>query len=170
MGKIVTAYNSGQCEINSAHSWEPRDEIYWNKNENGVVVQCTKKACYESQGGKCDGTIEKENEEKKPEKRITIDKHTGQHVKSDTVEDDANIHGIEPTPTEHDIGEQPHAKEMDVTDFAADALKAQYTTLSKELKIAQEALMSVFPDIKDGAELGNKLKILFSLKYHTDVQ
>lgn len=163
LGKIVTAYNEGQCEISAAHNWLPGDELFWQKDDNGKVITCNDKSCFEAQGGKADGEINVPKEV--PEPAQIIEKNTGIHkempknVESEIAKNDADIHGPgeKPKPA-------PKVREMDVTDFAAKAMYLEYLTYAKEIKIIQKALRDTFPEAR-GDEIGMKTKLLWDTKH-----
>lgn len=159
LGKIVTAYNEGQCTINAGHSWEAGHEIFWQKADNGIVIMCNNKDCFKNQGGEADGEIEAKQEKASPPK--TIEKHTGQPA--ETQKDDVDIHGGGQGEAKKE--EAPQAKTMDVVDFAAEKMKKEYITYAKEIKIIEEALNEVFPGSMEGGERGMKTKLLWDVKH-----
>ena len=191
MGKIVTAYNEGQCEINAGHSWNAGDEIFWQKNENGQVIKCNVKACFDAQGGEAQGEIKTSQEP--PKGPTTIDKHTGLHTKQEKEiqQNDVELHGAKAIPKEckkcgfkitiiddktqknweaHVEGhERPQAREMDVVDIAGQKMKEEYVTYAKEIKIIEEALNAVFPGSMEGQERGMKTKLMWDMKHHHEV-
>lgn len=178
LGKIVTAYNEGQCNINAGHSWKSGDEIFWQKDDDGKVITCNNKDCFENQGGKADGKIEVKQEKPSPPK--TIDKSTNQPTETQkesgqkeckkcgfkiTVFDaqtqknwDAHVEGHE----------HPQAKEVDVVDIAGEKMKKEYVVYAKEIKIIEDALAIVFPNML-GEERGMKTKLMWDMKHHHDV-
>ena len=184
LGKIVTAYNEGQCTINAGHSWKSGDEIFWQKADNGIVIMCNNKDCFKNQGGEADGKIEAKQEKPTPPK--TIEKHSGQTSTTEIQQNDADLHGAKSGQKEckkcgfkitvfdaqtqknwdaHVEGhEHPQAKEMDAVDFAAKAMLEEYITYAKEIKIIEEALVGVFPEMV-GDERGMKTKLLWNVKH-----
>jgi len=159
LGKIVKAYNSGQCEINAEHAWESGDNIYWDKQTNGKTIVCTKKACFDAQGGICKDTIKNEKSSKhEPETPTFLNKHTNQKESKqgpmdelENIEDDSQIPAL-------------HAKSKDVVDLAAKPLLAKYITYAKEIKLIEEAINTVFPDVR-GEERGMKTKLMWDAEH-----
>ena len=124
-------------------------------------MTCNNKACFENQGGRADGKIEVREE--KPEPPRTIEKHTGQPTTKETQGDASSSE-----PSVSTKGDAPQAKTMDVVDFAAEKMKVEYVSYAKEIKIIEDALVEVFPDMV-GDERGMKTKLLWNVKHPSPI-
>lgn len=163
MGKIVTAYSPGQCEVNSEHAWDSGDEIYWHKSDNQTTVMCTTKACFLAQGGQCTETIANEvKNSHNPEPPKHLNKHTGEKTnKPQSMNDLKNLEDEDQEPNEIML---KGPKVVDAVDLAAKKMKEEYVTHAKEIKIIEEALEDVFPKM-DGGERGMKTKLLWGVNH-----
>ena len=170
LGKIVTAYNEGQCEINAGHSWMSGDEIFWQKDDEKVIT-CNNKDCFENQGGKAEGEIEvKQEQATKPK---TIDKHTSLPTPTEIQENDAEIHGggqgedesPKSSDEHHDTGAvKLKVKTMDVVDIAAEKMLLEFTTYAKEIKVIETAIIGVFGEEAPGQKIGMITRMLWEYK------